>query len=227
MVEVSDKVDNSLDEGPSQNWNEIEKAILTRRSVRLYQDKQVPEELIKRILEAGRFAPSAGNFQPWKFIVVRDPKLLTLLEEATIGGCQKIVEMFGDSKPPQPIHPLPASATREIANRNFGVLHGAPTAILIFKDVRGFHSPDLDCGIAGQNMVIAASSLGLGTCWVNFVDVAFKFVPQVKEFFGIEYPYEFLTSIAVGYPKVKQLKDVDRETHAVEWYENDSKHVIY
>ncbi|MCL6477214.1 MAG: nitroreductase family protein [Peptococcaceae bacterium] len=227
MVEVLDKLDDSLEQGPIENWNETEKVILTRRSVRLYKNKQVPEELVKRILEAGRFAPSAGNFQPWKFVVVRDPKVLNFLEEATIGACQKIVEMVGDSKPPQPVHPFPASATRQIANREFGVLHGAPTAILIFKDVRGLHSPDLDCGIAGQNMVIAASSLGLGTCWVNFLHVAFEFVPQVKEFFGIEYPFEFLTSIAVGYPKGNPFGMVDRETHAVEWYENDSKYVIY
>lgn len=227
MVEVLDKVDNSPDQGAIQDWNEVERVILSRRSVRLYKDKQVPEELVKRILEAGRFAPSAGNFQPWKFIVVRDPKILNFLEETTIGACQKIVEMFGDSKPPEPVHPLPAAATREIANRNFGVLHGVPTAILIFKDARGLHSPDLDCGIAGQNMVIAATSLGLGTCWVNFLAVAFQFVPQVKEFFGIEYPFEFLTSIAIGYPEGNPFGMVDRETHAVEWYENDSKYVIY
>lgn len=227
MVEVLDEVDNSLDQEPSENWNETEKAILTRRSVRLYKDKQVPEELIKRILEAGRFAPSAGNFQPWKFIVVRDPNILTLLEEGTIGVCQKLLEMGGGSKPPEPLHPIPAAGARDIANRKFGVLHGAPTAILIFKDVRGFHSPDLDCGIAGQNMVITASSLGLGTCWVNFLDLAFKFVPQVHELFKIEYPYEFITSIAIGYPKFKQFGIIDRETHAVEWYENNSKQMIY
>lgn len=227
MVEALDNVDNSLNQGSSQDWNETEKVILTRRSVRLYKEKQVPEELIKRILEAGRFAPAAGNFQPWKFVVVRDQKILKLLEEATIGACQKIVEMAGNSKPPQPLHPLPMAATREIANRRFGVLHGAPTAILIFKDVRGLHSPDLDCGIAGQNMVITASSLGLGTCWINFLHVAFEFVPQVKDLFGVEYPFEFLTSIAIGYPKGNPSGMVDRETHAVEWYENDSKKVIY
>ncbi|MEM3486372.1 MAG: nitroreductase family protein [Candidatus Methanomethyliaceae archaeon] len=227
MVELLEKMGKSPDQVRVQDWNETEKVILTRRSVRLYKDKQVPEELVKRILEAGRFAPSAGNFQPWKFVVVRDPKILTFLEESTIGACQKIVEMLGASKPSQPVHPFPASATREIAKRNFGVLHGAPTAILIFKDVRGLHSPDLDCGIAGQNMVIAATSLGLGTCWVNFLHVAFAFVPEVKEFFDIEYPFEFLTSIVVGYPKGDPFGMVDRETHAVEWYENGSKHLAY
>jgi nitroreductase len=223
MVDGSGKVDSRQ----YQDWNETEKVILTRRSVRLYKDEQVPAELIKRILEAGRFAPAAGNFQPWKFVVVRDPKVLHFLEEATIGACQRIVAMAGDSKPPQPRHPLPLAATRDVANGTFRVLHGAPTAILIFKDVRGLHSPELDCGIAGQNMVIAATSLGLGTCWINFLHLAFEFVPEVKAFFGAEYPFEFLTSIVIGYPKVNPFGMVDRETHAVDWYEDASKSVIY
>jgi len=227
MAENLDKVVAKPVQQADQDWNETEKVILTRRSVRVYQDKQVPEELIKRILEAGRFAPSAGNVQPWKFIVVRDPKVLNLLEESTIGACQKIIEMSGNAKPPQPFHPVPTSGMLNIAARRFGVLHGAPTVILIFKDVRGLHSPDLDCGIAGQNMILAATSLGLGTCWVNFLNVAFEFVPQVKEFFGVEYPFEFLTSFTVGYPKGNPFGMVERDTHAVEWYENGSKQVIY
>ena len=55
-----------------------------------------------------------------------------------------------------------------IADRKLGLWHGAPTVILIFKDIRGVCNPDLDCGIAGQNMVLAAHSMGLGTCWVGF-----------------------------------------------------------
>ena len=57
-----------------QDFTETEKVILSRRSVRLYKKEQVPEFMVKRILEAGRFAPSAGNCQPWKFIVLRDQK---------------------------------------------------------------------------------------------------------------------------------------------------------
>lgn len=46
-------------------WNPVERVILERRSVRKYKDKQVPERLVRRILEAGRFAPTAGNSQSW------------------------------------------------------------------------------------------------------------------------------------------------------------------
>ena len=51
-------------------------AIRTRRSIRVYQDKPVPEELVQQILAAAMYAPSAGNAQPWQFVVVNDRKLL-------------------------------------------------------------------------------------------------------------------------------------------------------
>jgi nitroreductase len=69
-------------------WTPTEDVILKRRSVRNYKKEQVPEFMIKRILEAGRFAPSAGNSQPWKFIVVRDPEVIKGLTDTTVKICK-------------------------------------------------------------------------------------------------------------------------------------------
>jgi nitroreductase len=55
---------------PGMNWNPVEKVILERRSIRIFKDKPVPDGLIRRVLEAGRFAPTAGNSQPCEFMVV-------------------------------------------------------------------------------------------------------------------------------------------------------------
>jgi len=63
-------------EGNATEFTEIEKVIFDRRSVRNFKDDPVPEQLIRRIIEAGRFAPSAGNCQPWRFIVVTDKEIL-------------------------------------------------------------------------------------------------------------------------------------------------------
>ncbi|MEM3104889.1 MAG: nitroreductase family protein, partial [Candidatus Bathyarchaeia archaeon] len=54
---------------------EVFEAIRTRRSIRVYEDKPVEEEKLRKVLEAARLAPSAGNRQPWRFIVVTDPKV--------------------------------------------------------------------------------------------------------------------------------------------------------
>ncbi len=213
--------------GEETIWNPVEKVILERRSVRLYQDKQVPEELIKRILEAGRFAPSHGNCQPWKFIVIRDPAMLKELTETVAGICQNLAAFLAENKPPEPLHPIPFRAITRLATGITVLFHNAPTAILIFKDVRGISNPDLDCGIAGQNMILAAHSLGLGTCWVSFARLAFQYAAEWNERLGIEYPWEFASSIAVGYPRGNPDGMVERDTHAIDWYENGKKEIIY
>ena len=68
-------------EGAPDEWNVIERAIFERRSVRNFKEDPVPEPLIRRVLEAGRFAPSGGNCQPWKFIVVPDKALIDEMNE--------------------------------------------------------------------------------------------------------------------------------------------------
>ena len=71
-----------------KEWTPTEETILKRRSIRMYKKEQVPEFMINRILEAGRFAPSAGNCQPWKFIVIRDPEVIKGLTDATVKICK-------------------------------------------------------------------------------------------------------------------------------------------
>jgi ferredoxin len=68
-------------DGNPAEWTETERLIIERRSVRNFKPDPVPEPLIRRVLEAGRFAPSGGNNQPWKFAVVTDPELIAELEE--------------------------------------------------------------------------------------------------------------------------------------------------
>jgi nitroreductase len=232
-----------LAENLRNEWTETEEVILKRRSVRLYKKEQVPEFMVKRILEAGRFAPSAGNCQPWKFVVVRDPSIIKGLTDTTIRICKLFKSLIDYRVPgkrwrlpiakinikvkPRDLHPVPFGACTLIADGKLGLFHGAPTVIMIFKDVRGISNPDLDCGIAGQNMVLAAHSMGLGTCWVGFVKLAFQYVFKWKKFFGISYPYKFASSIAVGWPAGDPDGMVKRVTHAVDWYENDSKKINY
>ena len=223
-------------------FTQTEQVILNRRSVRLYQKKQVPEYMVKRILEAGRFAPSAGNAQPWKFVVIRDEKIIGDMTSAVVRllkvfravldyrrrgffWLRPLAEIFIRLNRYE-LHPVPFGAVDLIARGKLGLWHGAPTVILIFKDVRGVGNPDLDCGIAGQNMALAAHSMGLGTCWVSFAKAAFRYSLKWKRKFGISYPYRFVSSLAVGWPVGRPDGMVPRETHAVDWYENGMQRIV-
>jgi nitroreductase len=222
---------------------ETENVILKRRSTRLYQKKQVPEFMIKRILEAGRFAPSAGNCQPWKFVVLREPEIIEGITRTTVTIC-KIFKWLIDYRytgslwrrlnaklnirlKPGDLHPVPFGALTLIADGKLGLYHDAPTVILIFKDVRGVSNPDLDCGIAGQNMVLTAHSMGLGTCWVGFAKVAFQYTGKWKKRLGISYPYKYASSLAIGWPVGDSDGMVARPTHMTDWYENGNRKTVY
>ncbi|MGC9325438.1 MAG: nitroreductase family protein [Desulfomonilia bacterium] len=226
-----------------EDFTETEKVILRRRSVRMYKKEQVPEFMVKRILEAGRFAPSGGNCQPWKFIVLRDQKIINEMTDTVIQVCKKGRDFLDYSRPgmekmesiskfiirimKNDLHWVPFGAMSMIADKRLGLWHGAPTVILIFSDQRGVGKPELDCGIAGENMVIAAHSMGLGTCWVGFSKPCFDFPQKWGHYFGISYPFKFASSLAVGWPEGNPDGMVVRQTHAVDWYENGVKKVVY
>ena len=146
-------------------FNMVEDVVYRRRSVRVYKKKQVPEYLIQRILEAARFAPSAGNGQTWKFIVIQDPEMLREMEADILSVCTKISKWFyylnNNSKKksvisrilqrliPSDTHPIPFIASHLIAEGNAGIFHGAPTLILMLADKRAPGDSAIEVGIKG------------------------------------------------------------------------------
>jgi nitroreductase len=115
----------------------------SRRSVRRYHDREVEEEKLRTILEAGRLAPSACNFQPWHFVVIRDRKLKARLREAYDK------DWFIDA----PVIIVAACDRRTSWKRKDGKDYG-----------------DIDIAIAVDHITLAAAELNLGTCWVGAFD---------------------------------------------------------
>ncbi len=223
----------------TSTWTETELVLLRRRSTRYFKKKQVPENLVMRILEAGRFAPTVGNGQYWRYSVVRDEKLIKEMTDKLydIGQKMKILDYW--TKPfrkplvkmlqflfPNMLHPVPHAVVRLIGLMNFDPLWSAPTVILLYKDKRCIGSPELNLGILGQNMVIAAHSMGLGTCWIGLVKALNRF-PKWKKLLDIEYPYELMEAVVVGYPVGEADGFCARDTHAIDWYEDGEVKTIY
>ena len=242
MLNKGAEIKESICEQVLKNeFTETEKVMLRRRSVRAYKKKQVPEFMIRRILESGRFAPSAGNCQPWKFVVLRDAELISDLTENVVKVCKTFKPIIDYRIPgkawlkplanllvrldPKGMHPTPFGAVSFIADGKLGLYHGAPTVILIFKDVRGISNPDLDCGIAGQNMVLAAHSMGLGTCWVGIAKTI-MFYEKWRKIFNARYPWALEQALLVGYPLGDPDGFVHRETHYIDWFDEDGHKVV-
>jgi nitroreductase len=140
------------------------------------------------MLEAARHAPSAMNQQPWHFTAIRNPELLARLEEnCKIAFLESSVE-----------------ALREIAKQDgFSVFYHAPLMVIISGDP-GAIAAQYDCTLAMENMMLAATSLGLGSCWTHAV-MMFHATEKGKAIFreiGIDFPqnHQPYAAAVFGYP---------------------------
>ena len=138
--------------------------ILTRRSIRHYDKKDIPEDILNQVFEAGRNAPSAVNRQPFHFIIVND-------EEAK------------------------KELSKGMFNRH---IKGSPAVIIGCADVNSVLTGKwaiIDVAIAMQNMVIAAWTLGIGSCWIG--DFNEK---KVKKLLKIPDKWKVVALVTLGYP---------------------------
>ncbi|MCF8383215.1 MAG: nitroreductase family protein [Chlorobium sp.] len=133
--------------------NETISTILMRRSVRSFRPDVVGQAELDQMIEAARHAPSAMNQQPWHFTAIRNPELLRKLEE----NCKSA---FLQSN---------VEALREVAKQEgFCVFYHAPLMVIISGDP-GAIAAQYDCTLAMENMMLAAASLGIGSCWTHAV----------------------------------------------------------
>ena len=167
--------------------NETLKIIRDRRSTRGFLPEQIKQEELQDILDAGIYAPSASNQQPWYFTVVQNKDLIDRLSDSF-----KELARKSDSD----------YLKRVGNNDNFHVFYNSPTVIFISGDKKN-SSAAVDCAAALENMLIAAESLGIGSCWVGFIafllnsDEGKGFMKEL----GIPEGYKEIHSVAVGYKK--------------------------
>ena len=145
-------------------------AIRERKSVRSYDEKPVPTDVLEKILEAARIAPSASNVQPWHFIIVTDLQKRTAL---STGKYAKFLE------------------NTPVVIAGLGDREASPKWHVV------------DVTIAMENMVLAATAEGLGTCWIGSFHES-----EVKAALSIPDKWEVVAMLALGYEKEKM--DISR-----------------
>jgi nitroreductase len=137
------------------------KNILDRRSIRRFKDKPVGEKELEAILEAGRYAPSAMNQQPWHFTVVQIPELLQRINEVSR-------ESFAQSGNPM--------FEQRAKSEGFSPFYNAPLFIIVSCDKTAI-APVNDGSLALGNMFLAAKSLGIGSCWIHAMNYVLESEP--------------------------------------------------
>lgn len=189
----------------------VQEAIRQRRSIRSFTDKPVPDDIIRELLEAARLAPSASNRQPWRFIVVTDPKERAKLrricwDQAFIEQAPVVFVCCADLT----AYAQPSRLKRSQEFMDYGVTE---TLSGRFADPE-FRAallklPDPDLGIfvaavaanvyiAVEHMVLTATALGLGSCWVG----ALGDEGEINAMFGLPKTTVVVAVLPVGYPAV-------------------------
>jgi nitroreductase len=168
---------------------DVFEAIRGRRSVRKFRNQDIAERVIEEIIDAGRWAPSAGNLQPWEFVIVHETETKKKLAEAALG--QSLLEQA-------PVV-IVICADEKRSSQRYGE-RGRTTYCL------------QDTAAAAQNMHLAAYSMGLATCWVGAFDEEsaariLKIPPKVRP----------LAMMPIGYaaesPEPRKRRPIKEITH--------------
>jgi nitroreductase len=165
-----------------------------RRSVRSFKPKPVPQEDIERVLAAAAAAPSAWNTQPWRFFVTtgESRRVVGEIVARSTAFLQEYIELHGPE-------------IYELAMQWYTSLGEAPVVIVCTADeVKSDHdrvNVHMAVGAAVENLMLAATALGLGTCNVTFAHVERD---AIIEALGIPAGREVVSLVALGYPTDEQ-----------------------
>ncbi|MFX0042365.1 MAG: nitroreductase family protein, partial [Candidatus Hodarchaeota archaeon] len=164
------------------------------RSIRFYKDKKVPDDILQKVVRAMECAPTAGNLRGEKFVILSDQEQLKDLSDAIIE------ELL--TNPSTKSH---FAGSFEVKKKfyNYPVFYDAPHVIIVYSAGKTtFEHYNIGNIITyGQ---LAAQSLGLGTCWIGWMQIAFEFNPKLTKLVGIR--GRSWGVMTIGYPDIKYLR---------------------
>ena len=161
-----------------------------RRAIRDFQDKEVPLEVVKEIINDAVKAPNAGNRQIWSFVIVRNKGRLKELSDLN----KKTVLAGIEQNPNSPMKVY----EQMLRNEDYNVFYNAPCLVYIVGPAK---SPTLvpDCALLAAYFMMAAANRGLGTCWI--AQGGFIRDPEVLKELGLPEGYQLVAPVVLGYPK--------------------------
>ena len=167
-----------------------------RQSVRNYDPlRPVERSRIERCLEAARLAPSACNSQPWRFVVVDEPAVKTVLAHAAFSGIHAMNKFAGEA-------PILIVAIRELSK----------FAARVGGWVRSLDYSLIDLGIACEHLVLQAAEEGLGTCWLGWFDER-----AVRRTLGLPRGTKIDIIISLGYSADETMRTKNRKAPIETW----------
>jgi nitroreductase len=161
-----------------------------RRSIRRYQNRPVPVQVVREMIHESTLAPSAGNEQPWRFVIVHD---------------REVIEKISDESKKNILARIAANPEdyakkyeRMLQKDSFNVFYNAPCLLMILGQST-LKNLSVDCALAACYFMMAAASRGLGTCWVNLGAEIYD--PELRKELGRPDNCAIVAPITLGYPE--------------------------
>ncbi|HUT82533.1 MAG TPA: nitroreductase family protein [Candidatus Bathyarchaeia archaeon] len=214
-------------------YEEMIKLLRLRRSMRVFKKEEIPKEKIEKVLEAMRYAPSASNRQNWRYTVIRDKNEITYLSN-------EIARFFKVARRLLPLKYLIApflskgarrrvlnpkskiqldKALQRMKNGEDIVFFDAPCVILLSSREYTNGLAENDAGIALTYGMLAAQSLGLGTCWIGFAQRRLQNKIKLRKHFKIQKGLNVHGVMIMGIPAVEYQRGPPRKDLKVNWFE--------
>jgi nitroreductase/Pyruvate/2-oxoacid:ferredoxin oxidoreductase delta subunit len=206
----------------------------SRRSKRAYRDKMVEREVIEKVLEAARFAPSGHNEQSTEFVVVQDKKIIQEITALTAKGLARMAMPFryaiGRMIMRLVLGRRSAAYVGELAPELEGlvnlyhsgtdiILREPPVLILFCADSVGGTFAATNANLAVHNAALAAETVGLGCFYPGFVVYVSGRDDSIARLVGLPETHEIYGALAMGYPRLKFKKWPERNPAKVTWLE--------
>jgi len=213
-------------------YDQVLELMRGRRSKREFRDKPVDGDVIEKVLEAARFAPSGHNEQTTEFVVVRDKKILNEIASLTAEGMGK---MAGYTRSPigrimmrRAMGRRSADYVTELAPELEGlvamfregrdlILNNAPALVLFCADSVGGTFASINANLALHNAALAAETLGLGCFYGGFVVIASEREGRIARLVGLPETHKIYGALALGRPRLTYKKWPEREPARVTW----------
>jgi nitroreductase/NAD-dependent dihydropyrimidine dehydrogenase PreA subunit len=214
------------------SYDQVLELLRSRRSKRAYRNKAVEKEVIEKVLEAARFAPSGHNEQSTEYVVIQDEEIIHEIGDLTAAGLKKLAVPFksaiGRLMIRRIVGPRSAAYLGELAPEfdklaalyRAGtdiILHEPPVLLLFCADSVGGTFAGTNANIALHNVALAAEALGLGCFYTGFVVTVSERDDSIAKLVGLPETYKIYGALAMGYPKIKFRKWPERNPAKATW----------
>ena len=189
--------------------------IMTRRSTRKYLDKKVSQELLDKIIETGRYAPSGGNSQSNHFLVIQNKQIIARL-------VKMVEKAFSKMEITENMYRSLQNSINLSKKGGYVFCYNAPVLIIV-ANKKDYGNNQADCALALENMMLEANELDLGSCYINQL----KWLNEDQEILsylqslGMKEDERVYGSLIVGYPDTKDgkplRKALPRKGNEVTW----------